>query len=154
MQIRKILIPALGSFFYVGYLPLIPGTFGSLTGVALFFSVRGSPHACILLALAMTLLGFMVCGRAEVIAGKKDASHIVIDEVSGMLLSLLFIPYDIRLLLLGFLLFRILDSLKPFPAGYLQKLPGSLGIMSDDIVAAVYTNAILQFVLRTASFKI
>lgn len=154
MQIRKILIPALASFFYVGYFPLIPGTFGSLAGVALFFAVKESVSACILLTFAMTLLGFLVSGRAEVIAGKKDPSHIVIDEVSGMLLSLLFIPYDIRLLLLGFLLFRILDSLKPFPAGFLQKLPGSLGIMSDDIVAAVYTNAILQFVLRTTSFKI
>ncbi|HTZ11988.1 MAG TPA: phosphatidylglycerophosphatase A [Candidatus Margulisiibacteriota bacterium] len=154
MQFRKILVSSLSSFFYIGYLPFIPGTFGSLAGLVLFFAARNNPSACIILALVMTLLGFLVSGSAERIAGRKDPSHIVIDEVSGMLLSLLFLPYDIKLLLLGFLLFRILDTLKPFPAGALQDLPGSLGVMGDDIIAAVYTNAILQFVFRTASFKI
>jgi phosphatidylglycerophosphatase A len=154
MKIRKLFILTASSFFYVGYLPLVPGTFGSLTGAILFLSVKNNTANYLLLTLSLTLLGFLVSGTAEMMAGEKDASHIVIDEVSGMLLSLFFIPYDIKLLFLAFILFRILDSFKPFPAGSLQKLRGSLGIMGDDIIAAIYTNIILQLVLRLASFKI
>lgn len=154
MKIRRSLILATSSFFYVGYLPLVPGTFGSLAGLILFLLVKENATNYILLTLGLTLLGFLVSGEAERTAGEKDASHIVIDEVSGMLLSLFFIPYDIKLLFLAFMLFRILDSFKPFPAGLLQKLRGSLGVMGDDIVAAIYTNIILQVVLRLASFKI
>jgi len=92
-------------------------------------------------------------GRAEKIFNKKDAGCIVIDEVSGMLLSLIFIPYDIKLVIMSFILFRILDALKPFPLDRLQSLTGSTGIMSDDIVAGLYTNIILQVALRLISFK-
>lgn len=77
----------------------------------------------------------------------------MIDEVSGMLLSLIFLPYDIKLVIIAFILFRILDTLKPYPLGRLQNLAGSIGIMSDDIVAGLYTNIILQVVLRLVSFK-
>lgn len=77
----------------------------------------------------------------------------MIDEVSGMLLSLIFIPYDIKLVIMAFILFRILDTLKPYPLDRLQNLAGSIGIMSDDIVAGLYTNIILQVVLRLVSFK-
>lgn len=98
-------------------------------------------------------MGFLLSGRAEKIFNKKDAGCIVIDEVSGMLLSLIFIPYDIKLVIMAFILFRILDALKPFPSDRLQNLTGSIGIMSDDIVAGLYTNIILQVVLRLVSFK-
>lgn len=84
----------------------------------------------------------------------KDARYIVIDEVSGMLLSLLFIPYDIKLVIIAFILFRIFDSLKPFPVSRLEKLEGSLGIMSDDILAGLYTNLIVQVIFRAPSFNI
>ena len=98
-------------------------------------------------------MGFLLTGRAEKIFNKKDARCIVIDEVSGMLLSLIFIPYDVKLVIMAFVLFRILDTLKPFPSGRLERISGSMGIMSDDIVAGLYTNIILQVVLRLASFK-
>jgi phosphatidylglycerophosphatase A len=153
MKIRNFLTLSLSSFFFVGYLPLIPGTFGSLTGVFLFLLIKGNALHHLLLTLAVTLLGFLICGMAERIGGKKDPRHIVLDEVSGMLLSLFFIPYDIKLVILGFFVFRLLDSLKPFPAGLFEKMKGSLGIMSDDIIAAIYTNIVLQLFLRFASFK-
>jgi len=107
----------------------------------------------ILLTLTLIILGFLVSGRAEKIFNKKDARCIVIDEVSGMLLALIFIPYDIKLLILAFILFRILDTLKPYPAGRLENLPASIGIMGDDIVAGLYANVILQVVLRLISFR-
>ncbi|MDP2938282.1 MAG: phosphatidylglycerophosphatase A, partial [Candidatus Omnitrophota bacterium] len=90
---------------------------------------------------------------AEKIFNKKDAGCIVIDEVAGMLLALIFIPYDIKLVIMAFILFRILDALKPFPLDRLQNLTGSIGIMSDDIVAGFYTNIILQIVFRLVAFK-
>lgn len=96
----------------------------------------------------------MVTGKAERIFNKKDARCIVIDEVGGIFLSLIFVPYAIKLALLAFVVFRILDALKPYPAGYLQNLRGSLGIMGDDIIAGIYTNIILQVVLRLASFRV
>lgn len=148
------LVKILSTFFYVGYLPFIPGTFGSLAGICLFFPVKGNTPAHIFLTAISLFLGFLTAGQAERIFRKKDAKFIVIDEVSGMLLSLLFIPYDIRLLFFAFFLFRILDWLKPYPARRLQGFTGSIGIMSDDIVAGIYTNLILGVVLRCVSFRI
>lgn len=106
-----------------------------------------------MLTSLITITGFLVCGRAERVFGKKDARYIVIDEVSGMLLSLGFLPYyNIKVIIAGFLVFRILDSLKPYPAWQLQGLKGSLGVMSDDIIAGIYTNVVLQLALKLASF--
>jgi len=151
MKIINHAVKALSTFFYVGYLPFIPGTFASMAGICLFYLVKESTFLQVLLTLTLLMLGFLVSGRAERIFNKKDARFIVIDEVSGMFLSLVFIPYDVRLLILGFLIFRILDTFKPYPANKLQNLSGSLGIMGDDIIAAIYTNIILQVVFRLTS---
>lgn len=150
---RNFLVKIIATFFYIGYLPLIPGTFGSAAGVVLFYLVRKNPFLHLGLALFCLGLGFSFSGPAEKIFGKKDAPFIVIDEVSGMLFSLIFIPYDPKLVIIAFLLFRILDTLKPYPAGRLQRLEGSRGIMIDDIVAGLYTNIILQLVLRLVSLR-
>ena len=131
----------------------MPGTFASIAAVFLFYFVKDNNFIYILLTLTLIALGFLLTGRAEKIFNKKDAGCIVIDEVSGMLLSLIFIPYDIKLVIIAFILFRILDTLKPYPLDRLQNLTGSMGIMSDDIVAGLYTNIILQVVLRLVSFK-
>lgn len=154
MNNRENMIRALSTFFYVGYLPFIPGTFASIAALSLFYLIKDNLALYILMTTICTAGGFLVCGRAEELFNRKDASCIVIDEVSGMLLSLLFIPYDIRVLFLAFLIFRILDTLKPYPAGTLQRLKGSLGVMSDDIIAGLYTNIILQVVLRLAASKV
>jgi len=140
---RKIII-AISTFFYVGYLPLIPGTFGTAAGIVLFYFIRNNTPLYFLLTGIITLLGFFFAGRAEEILHKKDARCIVIDEVSGILLAFLFIPYDIRFLILGFFFFRLLDTFKPYPAGRLERLKGSAGIMGDDLIAGFYTNLILQ----------
>jgi phosphatidylglycerophosphatase A len=153
MGIRKMIIKSLSTFFYLGYLPLIPGTFGSIAGVVLFYLIRDNPAIYALFTLLLIILGFLVAGKMERMLGKKDARCIVIDEVCGMLLSLLFLPYDTKLVIIAFILFRILDSLKPYPVGRFQELRGSAGIMLDDIVAGVYTNIILQVVLRLASLR-
>lgn len=153
MPLRNPLIKIISTFFYVGYLPLIPGTFGSAAGLFLFYLLHKSIFIYAASLLVLMLLGFLTCGEAEKIFKKKDAGYIVIDEVIGMLLSLLFIPYDIKLVIIAFFLFRLLDTLKPYPAGRLQEARGSIGIISDDIIAGLYTNIILQAVLRLASLR-
>jgi len=151
--LKKNTLLILSTFFYIGYLPLIPGTFGSIAGLCLYFVVKDSMLIYALATVLLLVLGFLVSGPAERLLNKKDARCIVIDEVGGMLLSLAFIPYDLRLAIIGFCLFRILDSMKPYPAGALQNLKGSVGIMSDDIIAGLYTNIILQVVARSAVFR-
>ena len=153
MSLRKFLAITISTFFYVGYAPFIPGTFGSLAGLLVFFLVKDYQFSYIFVTLALIALGFMVSGEAEEIFNKKDARYIVIDEVCGMLLSLMFIPYDIRFVIIGFFLFRLFDVVKPYPAFGMQKLKGGVGVMADDIVAGIYTNIVLQVVWRFASFK-
>ncbi len=132
---------------------MIPGTFGSLAGIVLYYFTGQSIRALLAAAAVVTLAGWWASGRMERIAGRKDPSCIVIDEVSGMLISLLFIPYDPKFVVIAFLVFRILDTLKPYPAGGLQRIRGSTGIMIDDVVAGIYTNCVLQAVVRLVSIR-
>ncbi|MFA4842871.1 MAG: phosphatidylglycerophosphatase A [Candidatus Omnitrophota bacterium] len=145
-------IKTISTFFFVGYLPLIPGTFGSLAGIALLYFIHGSGIYPIV-TIIVIVLGFLVSAKAQEAFGRKDAPCIVIDEVGGMLLSFSFIPFGIRSSVAGFFLFRILDTFKPFPAKRLERLPKGVGVMADDIVAALYTNIILQIVFRLTAFK-
>jgi phosphatidylglycerophosphatase A len=138
----------IATFFGVGYLPFIPGTFGSASALLLFFLVRSSLQAQLVLLALFLFSGFFFSGQAEKLFKSKDPKYIVIDEVAGMFLTLIFVPLDPKLLFIGFLLFRVLDTTKPYPAYKLQNLPGSAGIMLDDIIAAVYANIILQLLSR------
>ena len=154
MNIVNFAVKTLSTFFYLGYLPFIPGTFGSIAGVLIFFLINGSMPLYIILTSLLIISGFAVSAKAERIFNKKDAKYIVIDEVSGMLLALLFIPADLKVVIIGFFLFRILDTFKPYPAYIIQEFKGSLGVMGDDIAAGLYTNIILQVVVRLTFFKI
>ncbi|MDO8489375.1 MAG: phosphatidylglycerophosphatase A [Candidatus Omnitrophota bacterium] len=148
------LAKVISSVFFIGYLPLIPGTFGSLAGVGLFYLCRGlSQSAYFLFIFCIASFGLLTSGRVERLLNKKDPSCVVIDEVMGMLIALSFMPYDLKIVILAFFIFRILDTLKPYPAGKLQDVHGAVGIMADDLVAGVYTNIVLQVILKLASFK-
>jgi len=136
------------SFFYLGHSPFMPGTVGSLGGLAVYFLVRNNEILYAFSILFLFFLGVLFAGEAEKIYKRKDSGQIVIDEACGMLISLFFVPYSIFAVILGFLLFRIADILKPWPARKMERLTGSLGIMFDDIVAALYTNFILQVIIR------
>jgi len=154
VSLDNFLVKAISSFFFVGYLPAIPGSFGSLAGVGLFYLLKNSNSPVyFLFVLGVIALGLLTSGRMERLLGKKDPGCIVIDEVAGMLISLSFMPLDLRIVFLGFLIFRILDTLKPYPAGRLQNLRGSVGVMADDLIAGIYTNIVLQVILKLAFFK-
>jgi phosphatidylglycerophosphatase A len=145
---EALLVKITSTFFYIGYLPFIPGTFASLAGLFIFILIRDCIFTQLVFFFCFLALGFLTSGRAEQLLNQKDPKFIVIDEVAGVFLCLLFLPYDFRVVLIGFFLFRILDTLKPFPAERIQRIHGSLGIMGDDIIAGLYTNAILQVVFR------
>jgi phosphatidylglycerophosphatase A len=143
------LAKATSSVFFIGYLPLIPGTFGSLAGVGLFYLLKGSTVVTYFLFISgVIVLGLITGGQTEKLLNKKDPGCIVIDEVAGMLLALSFMPYDLKIVLLGFLIFRILDTLKPYPAGRIQDMHGAIGVRGDDLVAGIYTNLVLQIILK------
>jgi phosphatidylglycerophosphatase A len=153
MRILKAITIILSTFFYIGYFPFFSGTFASIFGVLLFYFLRNSIFLHLLFILLLVVIGFLVAAQAERIFNKKDPGCVVIDEVAGMLLALVFLPYNIDIVVTAFVLFRILDGIKPYPLDKIQNLGRGIGIMGDDIVAGLYTNIILQVALRMASFK-
>ena len=115
---------------------------------ASFLIVVQSPWSCALFFLLIAGIGFFSAGRAEKIFGKKDPHEIVIDEVTGIFLAFFLIPLGVTNIVTGFILYRILDITKPFPIRKLECLPGSYGIMADDLLCGLYTNLILQVFLK------
>jgi phosphatidylglycerophosphatase A len=154
--------------FGVGYIPLAPGTFGSMVGVLiylgfqqieavslLYFSSRGWLETQVIawfhvfnaiIFLLFCLLGIWASSRATKLFKNKDPQQAVVDEVIGQLLTFLFVPFNIswKYVLAGFLLFRIFDIWKPYPINSLQNLPAGIGVCADDILAGVYAGTILS----------
>lgn len=141
------MIELITTFFYIGYLPLMPGTWISLVGVFLYLIFDKNPIYFGLLGLFI-ILGFLLCGKAEEIFGKKDPKFVVIDDLVGMMLVLGFLPKRFFMLAMGFIIFRIIDAVKPYPVNKLEKLDGSLGIMLDDLMAAAYAILVMGLFLR------
>lgn len=134
----------LATGFYMGELPLIPGTWGSLPGLVLCIFLFGvDPTYQIAMTVAMIAISIYLSSLAEKELG-HDARPIVIDEIAGMMVTLVFVPRVWYYYLLGFVLFRAMDILKPFPARRSERLPSGLGITMDDVFAGVYANLLLQ----------
>ncbi|MCP4632385.1 MAG: phosphatidylglycerophosphatase A [candidate division Zixibacteria bacterium] len=129
---------ALSTFFYTGYLPKAPGTWGSLaTVIVAYFILPKNPIFQIIVITAVTLIGVFVSKRAEEIFG-KDGGPIVIDETAGQLTTLIAVPINIYYYLIAFFLFRFFDIVKPFPARRSEKIPNGWGVMADDVIAGIY----------------
>lgn len=158
----------------VGYLPIAPGTWGSMVGVAIYvffswFETNAATHSGSnigqlaalhwalnsILLLLFCLIGMWASGRSIPLLGNSDPSEAVVDEVMGQLVTFLFIPFTLSwpMLLAGFLLFRLFDIWKPYPIDDLQILPGGLGICADDLIAGVYAGVCLA-VIYSVSFSI
>ena len=149
-MIRKI-IKLISTFGGLGYSRIAPGTAASLGAAAVYLIVKQNPALYAMITAALLLSGFAVCGRAEELYGTRDARPIVIDEVCGLLIALFLIPFSYPVLIIGFLLFRTMDIVKPFPIRRIENLSGSLGIMGDDILAGIYANTILRLALKFLS---
>jgi len=142
------LIPVLvASVFGVGYVPFAPGTFGSAAGLVLWWLIPSSALAQGIAIVAIFVVGSWSAGEAERYFGKTDPRHVVIDEVMGMLITLCLVPVGWRGAAGGFLLFRLFDVIKPWPSNRLEQLPGGVGVMADDGMAAVYANVALRIIL-------
>ena len=145
----RALITLLSTGFYVGYTPRAPGTAGSILGLGLVWALTGPlgltvPYYLLVTALFF-VLGIWVSSRAETLFG-HDGPRIVIDEIAGVLIVFAALPFDLFTVVAGFILFRVLDIWKPFPCDRVQRLPGGLGVMMDDAVAAVYAHLLLRIV--------
>lgn len=147
-------IKLITSFFYLGHSPLMPGTVGSLAGLVVYSVVKNSALLHSFSIFFLFILGMTFSAEAEKIYKRKDARMIVIDEACGMLVALFLVPYRLWLVVLGFFLFRIFDITKPPPARRVEAVSGAFGIMFDDVIAAVYTNLILQILARLIPVKI
>ena len=148
----------------VGFIPIAPGTFGSVVGIGAWAIVRGGVLAILwplagrnnltllqissgliaaelVAVILITIAGIWAASRVERMHGAKDPQKVVIDEVAGQFIALIAVPLDLHTwwtIILAFLLFRFFDIVKPYPARKFEDLHGGLGIMADDLVAGVY----------------
>jgi len=131
-----------------GFAPIAPGTFGSALGLGLFWAAHRLPAwALVVGAVAIALGGVAAGDRLARRMGIEDPGRVVIDEVAGMWVTLLFLPFGWRTALVGFLAYRVMDVVKPWPARQMEDLPGGWGIMADDLMAGVYANLLVRVAL-------
>lgn len=136
-----------GSGFYSGYIPFAPGTMGSLAALVLYL-VPGFEVLFIHLGfiLVFTIWGIFIADKFDKFYG-KDPKQCVIDEFVGTWISLLFIPKEFRFIVVAFIIWRILDITKPYPANKLENLKGGWGIMMDDVMSGIYTFIIMHIII-------
>lgn len=136
----------------LGYAPVAPGTVGSAAGLLVVAALRASGSVP-LEALAIVVVfaaGIWAATEAERHFGGVDPGAVVLDEVLGMLITLAFLPVTVAGALVGFLIFRVFDVVKPWPARRFERWPGGLGVMADDAMAAVYAHVLMRVLLRLA----
>jgi phosphatidylglycerophosphatase A len=145
--VNKILVKLFATGLGTGYLPVASGTAGSLLALVVYRAFfYGNTHHFAVVTLLTLAVSFYLCGAAEKLFGTKDDSRVVLDEVVGMWISLLFLPGSLVIMVLAFFIFRFFDVVKPFFRP-VQKLPGGYGIVIDDVIAAVLTNLVIRLIL-------
>jgi phosphatidylglycerophosphatase A len=130
---------------YVGFVPIAPGTFGSAVGLLIYAAIQTTGNwmvEAVVIAIAL-LAGIWSADRVERRLG-KDPGPVVIDEVLGMLVTVAFLNVNLTGAVVGFLLFRVLDVIKPPPAARLENLHGGPGIMFDDVMAGIYGQLVMR----------
>ena len=148
-SLRSRLAVALASFGYVGFAPVAPGTAGAAAAIPLFLLLRWADSSWLEIAVCavMVVAGAWSARLTERALGVEDPGVIVIDEVVGMLVSLIFLPGTWPVIAAAFVAFRVFDIVKPWPAGRLEHVPGGWGVMADDVMAGVYANLTIQILL-------
>jgi len=132
---------------FIGYIPVAPGTFGSLIACAFFILLKPSLFIHIIMLSFLIPVGVVSSHYAGILLKDEDSGHIVIDEFCGYLTAVLLLPQSAFYILGAFFLFRFFDILKPFPIRTLERLfRGGTGVMADDMAAALYTNLVLHMV--------
>jgi len=144
------IIMALATGFYTGYLPKAPGTWGSLVGLPLHYLLSRLAFQTHLVILGIFFLAaVLIAGSAEKILDHKDPGVVVIDEIMGILITLMLAPADFRIWILGFVLFRFFDIAKPFPISWVdRRINGGIGIVMDDVLAGLFSLLVLEGICR------
>jgi len=129
-----------------GYAPVAPGTAGTAVGIIIFFLLSSLPLSLYLLTtVAFTFAAIWCAHQAALILQMKDPPPVVIDEIAGYLVTMASFPVTWQYVAAGFVLFRLFDIVKPFPARWIdQKVGGGYGIVLDDVAAGIYANIVLQ----------
>ena len=141
----------LATGFGSGLSPAAPGTVGTLASLLLFLVLGDTTWPLLLICLAGFIAGIWICQKTSDRLGVHDHGGIVWDEFVGMWLTLLWVPLSLTTIVLGFVLFRLFDILKPWPIGPLDKrVHGGLGIMLDDVIAGLFANVCLHVILILA----
>lgn len=149
-KIFESLFKIIATFFYIGYIPVVPATIGTLFSIPIvifFYSIKNTLYQIVAL-LFLIILSTKITTILEKKINRKDPKEIVIDEVIGFIISLFLIKINILNIILAFSVFRFLDILKPFPANKIQKINGGIGIMGDDIVVGIYTNILIRIIIK------
>lgn len=129
---------------FVGYVPIAPGTLGSLVAFFVFISLKPSILIHFIILFFVIPLGVISSRYAEKVFNERDSKKIVIDEFCGYLVSVILLPLNLFYTLSAFFLFRFFDILKPFPIRKIESIRGGKAIVADDLVAGMYANLILQ----------
>jgi len=140
---------AIATIFKVGYIPIAPGTVGSIVGLLVFWLIKDSASFTIemFVAAALFFAGVWASTIVEQVLERHDPGVVIIDEVVGMLVALMLLPPTITVMFLAFLLFRVFDIIKPYPARSCEQLSRGWGIMMDDVVAGLYVNVLIHMIL-------
>ncbi len=144
LAIWKYTALALATGLGIGYLRPAPGTWGSLWGLVIAWQLKSLPPVGRLALLGpLVLMGVPVCGRAARAFGREDPGGVVFDEFAALPFGFVLFHWSWPIAFAGFVLFRLFDVTKPWPACRLERLPGGWGIMADDLAAAIYAALVL-----------
>ena len=149
MQFRDKAVMFLATGGFVGHIPVAPGTFGSLLGIPLCYALSEIrlPWA-VASAVSLIVVAIWIAQRAETITQQKDPGKIVIDEIAGMVVTLIGTPFHLTSVVIGFFIFRALDITKPFPIRDLERrISGGAGVVLDDVAAGIYANILVRLIL-------
>jgi len=139
----------LATGFGVGYSPIAPGTLGTLLAIPIYFFLSEIPFPLYEITLAgFFFLAIWVSDKTGAVFGKKDDQRIVIDEMIGFFITMLWVTKTPFFILVGFILFRFFDILKPFPIRRFEKVRGGFGVVLDDVMAGVYANILLHLLYQ------
>lgn len=136
----------IATFGGIGYVGKGGGTIAAVACCIIWWFLPTAQYTQVIITLAVSVVGIWSGNVIEAFWG-KDSSKVVIDEVAGMMLTLLFIPVTIKYVLTGLILFRFFDIAKPLYIRRLEKLPGGWGVMADDLAAGIYANLVLQIIV-------
>ncbi|HOW16467.1 MAG TPA: phosphatidylglycerophosphatase A [bacterium] len=145
---KNIFVRSFVSVLGLGYIPVAPGTFGTLGGFLFwyFYARHMSQFSLLMLTLVLIILSCYISSLAEKVYNEKDSQKIVIDEFCGYLVSILFVGKQLYMGLLGFALFRLFDIFKPWPVRNFERLPKGIGVVMDDVMAGLYAGIILWII--------